>query len=46
MLYRARPQYSSSNYILTLFPNTDLTQKDTTVKDANLLNAALIQKIK
>jgi UBX domain-containing protein 1 len=42
----ARPQFSTLNYVLTIFPNIELTEKDVTVKDANLLNAALIQKIK
>jgi len=42
----ARPQFSSINYILALLPSTELTEKNVTVKDANLLNAALIQKIK
>jgi len=42
----ARPQYRSTNYILTLFPNRDLTDMEVTIKDANILNAALTQKMK
>jgi len=42
----ARPQFTLSNYTLVLFPSTELTAKELTIKDANLLNAALTQKIK
>ncbi|CAG7838025.1 unnamed protein product [Allacma fusca] len=42
----ARPQFASTNYVLTFFPNTELTKREETVKEANVLNAALIQKIK
>jgi len=42
----ARPQYAASNYVLTLFPNTELTDKTQTLESAKLSNAALIQKIK
>ncbi|CAL8133673.1 unnamed protein product [Orchesella dallaii] len=42
----ARPQYAATNYVLTLFPNTELTDKTQTVETAKLSNSALIQKIK
>jgi len=42
----ARPQYASSNYVLALFPNKELSEKEQTIQQANLFNSALIQKVK
>jgi len=41
----ARPEYTGANYILTLFPNIQLTEKASSLKQANILNSALTQKI-
>jgi len=42
----ARPQMASTNYVLTFFPNKELTERSATVKEANVLNAMITQKLK
>ncbi|KAK3103612.1 hypothetical protein FSP39_020524 [Pinctada imbricata] len=43
----ARPEYATANFVLmTTFPNKELTNEDVTLKDANLLNAVIVQRIK
>ena len=42
----ARPQFSAGNFILqTSFPKKDLVDEATTIKDAGLLNAVVIQRM-
>ncbi|XP_067136989.1 LOW QUALITY PROTEIN: NSFL1 cofactor p47-like [Centruroides vittatus] len=43
----ARPQYSASLFaLLTAFPSKELNEDSITLKDANILNSAIIQKLK
>lgn len=43
----ARPQYSASVFaLLTAFPSKELNEDSITLKDANILNSAIIQKLK
>ena len=42
-----RPQYASSVFaLLTTFPNKELTEEGQTLKDAGLLGAAILQRLK
>ncbi|XP_058831871.1 NSFL1 cofactor p47 [Topomyia yanbarensis] len=44
---RARPQYASQNFaLLTTFPSKELSDGTQTLKDAGLLNAAIMQRLK
>jgi len=43
----ARPQYSSSTFaLLTTFPNKELTDESQTLGEANLIGAAVLQRLK
>uniref|UniRef100_A0A8D8V109 NSFL1 cofactor p47 n=1 Tax=Cacopsylla melanoneura TaxID=428564 RepID=A0A8D8V109_9HEMI len=43
----ARPQYETSDYgLMTAFPSKELTDNSQTVKNAGILNAAIIQKLR
>ncbi|ELU16376.1 hypothetical protein CAPTEDRAFT_163460 [Capitella teleta] len=43
----ARPQYVSANFVLlTTFPNKELSDPSVTLKDGNLLNAVIVQRIR
>uniref|UniRef100_U5EYU9 Putative nsfl1 cofactor p47 n=1 Tax=Corethrella appendiculata TaxID=1370023 RepID=U5EYU9_9DIPT len=43
----ARPQYATSNFaLLTTFPSKELTDGGQSLKDAGLLNAAIMQRMK
>ena len=45
--YRARPQYSRQNFVLmTTYPPRELSDAQATLKDASLLNATIMQRIK
>jgi UBX domain-containing protein 1 len=45
-LNRARPEYSGRVYsLISTFPNKELTEEQQTLKDANVLNAAIVQKL-
>lgn len=44
---RARPQYAAQNFaLLTTFPSKELTEGGQSLKDAGLLNAAIMQRLK
>jgi len=43
----ARPQYASTNFtLLTTFPNKELTEESQTLGEANLIGAAVLQRLK
>nr|XP_050023787.1 NSFL1 cofactor p47-like [Dermacentor andersoni] len=43
----ARPEYAASTFILlTTFPHQELMDEKATLKDANLLNAVIVQRLK
>lgn len=43
----ARPEYEAATFILlTTFPHKELTDDKATLKDANLLNAVIVQRLK
>lgn len=43
----ARPNYASLNFaLMTTFPHAELAQPDQSLSDANLLNAAIVAKLK
>ncbi|CAN8003873.1 unnamed protein product [Ixodes hexagonus] len=43
----ARPEYEASTFsLLMTFPNKELTDDNASLKDANLLNAVIVQRIK
>lgn len=45
--FRARPEYEASTFTLLMtFPNKELTDDKASLKDANLLNAVIVQRIK
>lgn len=44
---RARPQYGSQSFsLLTTYPSRELSDESLTLKDASLLNATVMQRIK
>lgn len=46
-LVSARPAMAATEFVLmTTFPNKELTDEDQTLKDANLLNAVIVQRLK
>lgn len=43
----ARPAMAATEFVLmTTFPNKELTDEGQTLKDANLLNAVIVQRLK
>ncbi|KAH6941735.1 hypothetical protein HPB50_023067 [Hyalomma asiaticum] len=43
----ARPEYEATTFsLLTTFPHKELTDESATLKDANLLNAVIVQRLK
>ncbi|KAL3203583.1 hypothetical protein MRX96_011950 [Rhipicephalus microplus] len=43
----ARPEYEAATFLLlTTFPHKELTDENVTLKDANLLNAVIVQRLK
>lgn len=43
----SRPNYASTTFaILSSFPPKELTEEDKTLKDAGLLNATIVQRLK
>ncbi|XP_055607595.1 NSFL1 cofactor p47 [Uranotaenia lowii] len=46
-IINARPEYAAQNFaLLTTFPSKELTEGEKTLKDAGLLNAAIMQRLK
>jgi len=46
-IVQARPEFSASVFsLMTAFPSKELSDDDTTLEEANLLNAVIVQKLK
>ncbi|KAH8036082.1 hypothetical protein HPB51_017738 [Rhipicephalus microplus] len=46
-IVNARPEYEAATFLLlTTFPHKELTDENATLKDANLLNAVIVQRLK